>query len=61
VKRAAAEAGYSAAFAVGGGIAGPSSDRYAIERIEILRGDTGLRFLWKVWRGRPLSSLGARP
>lgn len=60
VRGAAAEAGYLGAFAVSGGISGPRSDRYAIERIEILRGDTGLRFLWKVWRGRPLPGVGGR-
>lgn len=61
VELAAAEAGFAAAFTVRGGILGPQPNRYALERIEILRRDTGVRFLWKVWRGRPLPGLGARP
>jgi peptidoglycan/xylan/chitin deacetylase (PgdA/CDA1 family)/GT2 family glycosyltransferase len=52
VQRAAADAGYSGAFTISGGIFSRGAEPYAIERIEILRSDTGLSFLWKVFTGR---------
>ncbi len=47
-KRIAADAGLSGAFTTERGLARPGVDPYQIPRIEILRGDRGLRFLWKV-------------
>jgi hypothetical protein len=57
VRAAARGAGYAAAFTVRPGRVTPASDPMALPRIEILRGDRGLRFLFKVtsggegWRG----------
>jgi glycosyltransferase involved in cell wall biosynthesis len=51
VQRAAADAGYSGAFTIKGGIFSRGAEPYAIERIEILRSDTGLTFIWKVLTG----------
>jgi peptidoglycan/xylan/chitin deacetylase (PgdA/CDA1 family) len=47
---AAARAGFAAAFTITPGAVTPESDPHALPRIEILRGDRGLRFLLKVWR-----------
>jgi GT2 family glycosyltransferase/peptidoglycan/xylan/chitin deacetylase (PgdA/CDA1 family) len=44
-RRAVAAAGFRAAFTVEPGLARPGQDRYAIPRIEILREDSGWRFL----------------
>ncbi len=59
-KAAARSAGLEAAFAVNAGVARCGDDPYEVPRIEILRADTGLGFLWKVLRGgrwnRSLSS-----
>ena len=49
-RRAAAAAGYAGAFTTRPGLVRPGGDPLAIPRIEILRRDTGLRFLWKVLR-----------
>jgi glycosyltransferase involved in cell wall biosynthesis/peptidoglycan/xylan/chitin deacetylase (PgdA/CDA1 family) len=47
-RRAVREAGLRAAFTVDSGFARQGQDPYLIPRIQILRQDTGLRFLWKV-------------
>jgi hypothetical protein len=42
-------AGFRAAFTIASGIVDAHAvDRFAVPRIEILRRDTGLRFLWKI-------------
>jgi len=50
--RAAKAAGLAGAFTTQPGIAEPGQHPFAIPRIEIVRGDGPLRFLWKVWTGR---------
>jgi peptidoglycan/xylan/chitin deacetylase (PgdA/CDA1 family) len=47
-KRVAAAAGLAGAFTTKPELARPGCDPYEIPRIEILRGDRGLRFVWKV-------------
>jgi peptidoglycan/xylan/chitin deacetylase (PgdA/CDA1 family)/glycosyltransferase involved in cell wall biosynthesis len=47
-QRAAAAAGLKAAFTVIAGLVRPGQDPYQVPRIEILRADAGLKFLWKV-------------
>jgi peptidoglycan/xylan/chitin deacetylase (PgdA/CDA1 family)/glycosyltransferase involved in cell wall biosynthesis len=44
-------AGFEGAFSLGAGLAHPDGDRFAIPRIEILRADSGRRFLWRVVTG----------
>ncbi len=52
VRRAAAGAGYEAAFTVEPGVVRPGSDPLALPRIEIFRDDVGWRFAWKLeWAG----------
>jgi peptidoglycan/xylan/chitin deacetylase (PgdA/CDA1 family) len=48
VRRAAAAAGYDAAFTVDAGLVRPDGDRFTIPRIEILRSHSGRRFLWTI-------------
>jgi peptidoglycan/xylan/chitin deacetylase (PgdA/CDA1 family) len=48
VREAARNAGLVGAFTVDGGRVHPQGERYAIPRVEILRSDTGWRFVWKV-------------
>jgi glycosyltransferase involved in cell wall biosynthesis/peptidoglycan/xylan/chitin deacetylase (PgdA/CDA1 family) len=55
VQRAAADAGLAGAFTTRPGFVRPGADRFAMPRIEILRSDRGLRFIWKVATGRGLS------
>jgi len=50
VVRAAKTAGIQAAFTVKPGVVESGDDPHQIPRIEILRADTGWRFLWKVIR-----------
>jgi len=50
VQKATQQAGLRAAFTVEPGLAKPDVNPYQIPRIEILRKDTGWRFLWKVLR-----------
>jgi peptidoglycan/xylan/chitin deacetylase (PgdA/CDA1 family)/GT2 family glycosyltransferase len=50
-QRAVREAGILAAFTVKAGLVRPSHDAYCIPRIEVMRGDTGWKFLWKVIMG----------
>lgn len=50
VQKATQQAGLQAAFTVEPGTAKPDVNPYQIPRIEILRKDTGWRFLWKVLR-----------
>ena len=47
-KRIAAEAGLEGAFVTRPGLVEPSADRFELPRIEIMRRDTGLRFVLKV-------------
>ncbi len=54
VRRVVQEAGVLAAFAIDPGFVCPGGDAYNIPRIEILRGDTGWRFRWKVAVGGKL-------
>ena len=43
------EAGFRAAFTIASGVVDAHAvNRFAVPRIEILRRDTGLRFLWKI-------------
>jgi GT2 family glycosyltransferase/peptidoglycan/xylan/chitin deacetylase (PgdA/CDA1 family) len=56
VREAAREAGLLGAFTVEGGRVRPQGERYAIPRAEILRSDTGWRFVWKVLTLRPTRS-----
>lgn len=48
VQRAVQDAGLEAAFTVKPGLVQPSQDPYQVPRIEILRGDVGWKFRWKV-------------
>jgi len=48
VRRAVSEAGIQAAFTIEGGRAFKGCDPFRIPRIQILRDDTGWKFLWKV-------------
>ena len=48
VRRAAREAGLKAAFTVIAGRTHPDHDAFQAPRIEIMREDSGWRFLWKV-------------
>jgi peptidoglycan/xylan/chitin deacetylase (PgdA/CDA1 family)/glycosyltransferase involved in cell wall biosynthesis len=48
VRRAAREAGLKAAFTVIAGRTHPGCDAFQVPRIEIMREDSGWRFLWKV-------------
>ncbi len=53
IRRASAVVGYQAAFTVEPGLVDPQrSDRWALPRIEVLGGDRGLLFWWKVCRPR---------
>jgi peptidoglycan/xylan/chitin deacetylase (PgdA/CDA1 family)/glycosyltransferase involved in cell wall biosynthesis len=54
VRRAVESAGCQGAFTVDPGFVRPNVDPYRIPRIEILRGDAGWRFLWKVAVAGPL-------
>lgn len=54
VRHAVREAGVQAAFGVESGFVCPGCDTYQIQRIEILRGDTGWKFRWKVAVAGPL-------
>jgi peptidoglycan/xylan/chitin deacetylase (PgdA/CDA1 family) len=57
VERMAAEAGYRAAFTVTPGLVHPGDNPFRIARLEVLRGDAGWRFLWKVaLAGRPFGA-----
>ncbi len=59
VTRIVEESGYEAAFTVEPGYVRPRKDAFVVPRIEILREDTGLRFLWKVvWAGGLRTALG---
>jgi GT2 family glycosyltransferase/peptidoglycan/xylan/chitin deacetylase (PgdA/CDA1 family) len=49
VKQVVREAGLKAAFTVQSNMVQPGQDPYQVPRIEILRGDVGWRFLWKVF------------
>jgi peptidoglycan/xylan/chitin deacetylase (PgdA/CDA1 family) len=49
VTEAVASAGFDAAFTIDPGLAGPHVDPFRIPRLEIFRGDSGWRFLWKVF------------
>lgn len=61
VVEAVATAGFDSAFTIDPGLVEPEVDRYRIPRIEILRGDSGWRFLWKVFAmGRWNGLRGAR-
>ena len=51
-KRVAADAGLAGAFTTKPGLARPTGDPYEIPRIEIVRRDRGLRFVWNVATGR---------
>jgi peptidoglycan/xylan/chitin deacetylase (PgdA/CDA1 family) len=51
--QAAKAAGLAGAFTTIPGIARPGHEPFAIPRIEILRGDGPLRFMWKVCTGGP--------
>ncbi|HLF57992.1 MAG TPA: polysaccharide deacetylase family protein [Thermoanaerobaculia bacterium] len=57
---AAARAGFAAAFTIAPGLVTPVSDPHALPRIEILRGDRGLRFLVKIFLAGRLSRRSAR-
>jgi peptidoglycan/xylan/chitin deacetylase (PgdA/CDA1 family) len=46
------DAGYQAAFATASGVVTPNSDRYRLPRLELRRGDTGLRLLLRVTAAR---------
>jgi len=48
VREAARHSGLLGAFTVEGGRVQPQGERYAIPRVEILRSDTGWRFVWKL-------------
>lgn len=48
VQRAAQDADLQAAFTVNPGLVQPGQDPYQLPRIEILRGDVGWKFRWKV-------------
>ncbi len=61
VKQAAQAAGIQAAFTVKSGFVEPDRDYYQIPRIEILRGDVGWKFLWKVFWGRSVGSFVPKP
>jgi peptidoglycan/xylan/chitin deacetylase (PgdA/CDA1 family) len=50
VKDQTKSAGVEAAFTVVAGVVRPDQDPFEVPRIEILRRDTGWKFLWKVWR-----------
>lgn len=52
VRRAAQRAGFTAAFTIDSGLVRPGHDPYRLPRIEVLRGDSGWRFLWKLARAR---------
>jgi peptidoglycan/xylan/chitin deacetylase (PgdA/CDA1 family)/glycosyltransferase involved in cell wall biosynthesis len=52
VRRAAQGAGFTAAFTVSPGLVRPGQDPYRLPRIEVLRGDSGWRLLWKLARAR---------
>lgn len=56
VREAARKAGLVGAFTVEGGRVHPHGDRYAIPRAEVLRSDTGWRFVWKIVTLRPARS-----
>jgi GT2 family glycosyltransferase/peptidoglycan/xylan/chitin deacetylase (PgdA/CDA1 family) len=56
VREVARDAGLLGAFTVEGGRVRPQGERYAIPRAEILRSDTGWRFVWKVLTLRPTRS-----
>lgn len=50
VRQATQRAGFTAAFTVDPGLVRPGDDPYRLRRIEVLRGDTGWRLLWKLAR-----------
>ena len=50
VHRVIEDAGFQAAFTIEPDIVLPGHDPYQVPRIEILRGDVGWKFLWKVLR-----------
>lgn len=56
VGEVARDAGLLGAFTVEGGRVHPEGNRYAIPRAEVLRSDTGWRFVWKVLTLRPTRS-----
>jgi peptidoglycan/xylan/chitin deacetylase (PgdA/CDA1 family) len=56
VREAARAAGLLGAFTVEGGRVHPEGDTYAIPRAEILRSDTGWRFVWRVLTLTPARS-----
>lgn len=58
VAEAARAAGLLGAFTVDGGRVRPNGDNYAIPRAEVLRSDTGWRFVWKALTLRPPRSTG---
>jgi glycosyltransferase involved in cell wall biosynthesis/peptidoglycan/xylan/chitin deacetylase (PgdA/CDA1 family) len=49
VTEAVASSGFDFAFTIDPGLVQPEVDRYRIPRVEILRRDSGWRFLWKVF------------
>lgn len=56
VREAARAAGLVGAFTVEGGRVRPEGERYAIPRAEVLRSDTGWRFVWKALTLKPMRS-----
>ena len=52
VERAVEAAGFRAAFTVAPGLVRPGRDPYRLPRIEILRGDQGWKYLYKVFAAR---------
>ena len=50
VKAQTKSAGVEAAFTVVAGVVRPGQNPFEVPRIEIMRRDTGWKFLWKVWR-----------
>lgn len=58
VRAAVASAGLTAAFTVEPGFVRRGENRFALPRIEILRGDLGRKLRWKVAVGGPLRSKG---
>jgi hypothetical protein len=55
VRAAVARAGFAIAFSLEPGCAAPSGDPYRIPRNEIVARDGTWRFLWKLWRMRPVT------
>ena len=58
VRQAIEDAGLKAAFTVEPNFVQPGQEPYSVPRIEVLRGDTGWKFLWKVFVSGRLGPFG---